>query len=64
MDLTEEQWVVLEPLLPKPPKRVDGGGRPWRDIREVLNGVLWVLRSGARWRTCLTATRLVQASTQ
>ena len=30
MDLTDEQWVALEPLLPKPPKRADGRGRPWR----------------------------------
>jgi transposase len=50
MDLTDEQWVVLEPLLPEPPKRADGRGRPWRDAREVLNGVLWVLRTGAPWR--------------
>jgi transposase len=49
MDLTDEQWVALEPLLPKPPKRADGRGRPWRDTREVLNGVLWVLRTGAPW---------------
>ena len=49
MDLTDEQWVALEPLLPKPPKRADGRGRPWRKTREVLNGVLWVLRTGAPW---------------
>lgn len=49
MDLTDEQWVALEPLLPKPPKRADGPARPWRDTREVLNGVLWVLRTGAPW---------------
>ncbi len=40
MDLTDKQWVALEPLLPKPAKRADGRGRPWRDTREVLNGVL------------------------
>jgi transposase len=50
MDLTDEQWVVLGPLLPELPKRADGRGRPWRDAREVLNGVLWVLRTGAPWR--------------
>ena len=50
MDLTDEQWLVLGPLLPDPPKRADGRGRPWRDAREVLNGVLWVLRTGAPWR--------------
>jgi transposase len=50
MDLTDEQWIVLAPLLPNPPNRADGRGRPWRDTREVLNGVLWVLRTGAPWR--------------
>jgi len=49
MDLTEEQWAVLAPLLPKPRVRKDGRGRPWRDPRDVLNGILWVLRTGAPW---------------
>lgn len=49
MELTDEQWGVLEPLLPTPPKRADGRGRPWRQPREVLNGILWVLRTGAPW---------------
>ncbi len=47
VDLTGEQWEVLEPLIPKPPRRVDGRGRPWRHPREVLDGILWVLRTGA-----------------
>ncbi len=50
MDLTEEQWRVLEPLLPQPRVRVDRRGRPWRDPRDVLNGILWVLRTGAPWK--------------
>lgn len=50
MDLTDAQWKVLEPLLPKPVVREDGRGRPWRDPRDVLNGVLYILRSGARWK--------------
>ena len=49
MDLTDAQWVVLEPLLPELPRREDGRGRPWRESRAVLNGVLWVLRTGAPW---------------
>lgn len=49
MDLTDEQWEVLEPLIPNPPRRADGRGRPWRDSRDVLNGILWVLRTGAPW---------------
>ena len=51
MDLTtEEQWEILEPLIPSPPRREDGRGRPWRDPRDVLNGILWILRTGAPWK--------------
>jgi transposase len=49
-ELTEEQWTIIQPLIPTPPSRADGRGRPWRDAREVLNGILWILRSGARWQ--------------
>jgi transposase len=49
VDLTDEQWEVLAPLIPEPPRRTDGRGRPWRDPRDVLNGILWVLRTGAPW---------------
>ena len=38
------------PLLPKPRLRRDRRGRPWRDPREVLNGILWILRTGAPWQ--------------
>lgn len=50
MDLTDEQWSVLAPLLPAPRLRKDRRGRPWRDPRDVLNGVLWILRTGAPWK--------------
>jgi transposase len=49
MDLTDEQWTVLEPLIGQMPRRLDGRGRPWRSSREVLNGMLWILRTGAQW---------------
>lgn len=49
MDLTDAQWRRLEPLLPKPRVRKDRRGRPWRDPRDVLNGILWVMRTGAPW---------------
>jgi transposase len=48
MDLTNAQWAVLEPLF-RPRRRTDGRGRPWQDPRKVLNGVLWILRTGAAW---------------
>ena len=49
MDLTDEQWFILKPLIPEPRRRPDGKGRPWRDCREVMNGILWILRTGAPW---------------
>jgi transposase len=49
-ELTDEQWAVIEPLIPEPLCRPDGRGRPWRGSREVMNGILWILRSGARWK--------------
>ncbi len=49
MDLTDEPWAVLEPLLPQPARRAAGRGRPWREARAVLNGILWVVRTGAPW---------------
>jgi transposase len=49
-ELTDEQWAVIGPLIPDPPRREDGRGRPWRGTREVINGVLWILRSGSRWQ--------------
>ena len=50
MDLTPEQWNVADPLLPADPVRKDRRGRPWSDRRPVLNGVLWILRTGAPWK--------------
>jgi len=47
--LTEEQWKLLDPLIPKPRRQRDGRGRPWRSRRSVLNGILWVLRTGGPW---------------
>lgn len=46
--LTDEQWAILEPLLPSGQSSVRG--RPLvHDDRSVLNGILWVLRTGAAW---------------
>src|SRR5437016_7143693 len=48
-DLTDVQWKMLDDLIPEPMRRRDGRGRPWKDRRAVLNGILWVLRTGAPW---------------
>ena len=50
MDLTDEQWEIVSPLIPEPRRREDRRGRPWRDPRDVLHGILWVLRTGAPWK--------------
>ena len=50
MDLTNEQWKLVETILPLGAVRDDGRGRPWTDRRTVLNGILWILRSGAPWK--------------
>ena len=48
-ELTDEQWERVKPHLP-PERRSRKGGRPRADDRACLEGVLWVLRSGARWK--------------
>ena len=47
--LTDEQWERIQPLLPRLPKNPQGG-RPGADNRRVLEGILWMLRTGARWQ--------------
>ena len=47
-DLTDAQWVILAPLIPAP--RTTDGGRPRElDMREVLNTLLYLNRSGCQW---------------
>jgi transposase len=46
-DLTNAQWERLQPLLPPQQPRI---GRPAHDHRTILNGILWILRTGAPWR--------------
>lgn len=47
--LTDDQWQRLAPHLPEHPPSPKGG-RPRADDRECLEGILWLLRTGARWR--------------
>ncbi len=49
MDQTDAQWEFVAPLLPRYRRRKDGRGRPRQDLREVLNGAFWILRTGAQW---------------
>lgn len=46
-DLSDEEWVLLEPMVPAPKK----GGRPAKyERREILNAILYLLRTGCSWR--------------
>lgn len=50
MKLTNDQWEIVGPLISKYDPDPEGKGRPRTPSREVLNGVLWVCKTGARWR--------------
>ena len=44
-ELSDEEWATIRPMLPNKAR-----GLPRVDDRRVLNGIFWVLRSGAPWR--------------
>jgi transposase len=46
-DLTNTHWERLQPLLPPQQPKT---GRPAVDHRRILNGIRWILRTGAPWR--------------
>jgi transposase len=46
-DLTDGEWALIEPLIP-PAKR--GGGKRTAAMREVVNGLMYVLSTGCQWR--------------
>jgi transposase len=48
-ELSDEQWALIADLFPSPAPD-PRGGRPRADARHCLEGILWVLRSGARWK--------------
>src|SRR3954453_8411092 len=47
--LTDKQWALIAPHLPQHPPSPKGG-RPRAGDRECLEGILWLLRTGARWQ--------------
>ena len=44
-ELTDDEWAAIKPMLPNKPR-----GVPRVNDRRVLNGIFWILRSGAPWR--------------
>lgn len=49
MELTDQQWEQIRRYLPKQEPRPKGG-RPRVADRPIMEGILWILRSGARWK--------------
>ena len=47
-ELTDEEWNRIAPLLP--PENSGKQGRPQKCSRTILNGIVWIARSGAPWR--------------
>jgi transposase len=47
-DLSDEQWQQIAPYLP--PERSGKRGHPYNEHRTVINGILWIDRTGAPWR--------------
>ena len=44
-ELSDDEWTAIEPMLPNKPR-----GVPRVNDRRILNGIFWILRSGAPWR--------------
>jgi len=40
--LTDEQWELVEPMLPPPRRRRDNRGRPWASNQACFEGILWI----------------------
>jgi transposase len=51
MDLRDKQWEAIREHVPveELSGTTDKGGRPWREPRDVVNAILWVMRTGAPW---------------
>jgi len=47
-ELTDDQWTRIQPMLP--PMRSGRPGRPYHDHRRILNGMLWLAKTGVPWR--------------
>jgi len=55
-ELSDYEWTAIKPMLPNKPR----GVRRVND-RRVLNGIFWVLRSGAQWRDLWSPQHLLQS---
>lgn len=46
--LSDKQWELIKDHVPRPPRQPKGG-RPWADDRRCLEGILWIMSTGAQW---------------
>jgi transposase len=46
-EVSDEEWAILDPLIPQSKAKT---GRPPRDRRQMVNGMMWILSTGAPWR--------------
>jgi len=50
MKLTDAQWSAISPHIPESELTEKTNGRRWTPARSVLEGILWILKTGARWK--------------
>lgn len=49
-DLSDEQWELIQSVLPEHKWKPGDSGRPPIDVRQVLNGILYLNKTGCQWR--------------
>ena len=49
-DLTDEQWELIQSVLPEQKWKPGSPGRPPIDVRQALNGILYLNKTGCQWR--------------
>jgi hypothetical protein len=62
MELTDKQWIKIEPVILESMRKKDSRGRKPRDPREVLNGILWILlgsRISGGWLSDMNVMRII-----
>lgn len=50
MNLTQPQWELVKPLIKQALPSKEVSGRPRQDDQQILNGILWICRTGAPWK--------------
>ena len=49
--MSDDFWNFIKPFIPKPKPTTEKGGRPRiKDLRKLMNGILYVLRTGCQWK--------------